>query len=86
MKSKISSQLIEKFCAKTDLRLTMKGSLKTLPPNIHWHFKKGAQKGVLEITLLKENGKLIFFVHKNRKGGWERQATIELKVLINKTK
>ena len=66
----MSESFIETLCQQLDLTLTMKTSLKTLPPNIHWHFKKGKEKGVLEITLFTGTGKVEFANKKNRGGEW----------------
>ncbi len=75
---KISSDSIEKACNSAGLELTMKGSLKSLPDNEHWHFKKVKQKGVLEITLLAQTNRLILSCKKNRSGEWMDGSIVEL--------
>ena len=48
----------------------MTGSLKTLQPNIHWHYKKQNAPGVLEITLLLASKELTFNCKANRYNPW----------------
>ncbi|HLP53247.1 MAG TPA: hypothetical protein VK154_20300 [Chitinophagales bacterium] len=73
---------IEDHCAKAGLTLTMQGSLKSIAPNTHWHFKKGKQKGVLEITLMHQTGEIILSVHQNRRGGWEDEMMRSLQAQL----
>ena len=44
--------LIERVCAAHGLQAAMKGKLSSYPGSIHWHYKKRAEKGTLELTLL----------------------------------
>jgi len=74
---KITEGNIEKTCVDLGLNLTLQAALSSLPENTHWHFKQGKRKGVLEITQLKGSGELIFEIHQNRNGGWEKD-TIQL--------
>jgi hypothetical protein len=67
---KISAEAIENLCATMTLTLTMRGSLKSLPANIHWHYKKGKEKGVLEITLMQQRNEIILSCKENRSGPW----------------
>lgn len=64
------------------LQLTMQGSLKSLPANIHWHYKMPGQKGVLEITLLLNENKLLLNCKKNRMGEWVNEASTKIKVAL----
>jgi hypothetical protein len=75
----ITPKLIEETCAGMNLHTSMKGSTKTLPPNIHWHFKKDKAKGVLEITLLLNANEVILSCKENRKADWVIGAMKELK-------
>ena len=81
-KSSIVSNRVEMACLKMGLDVTMKGALKSLTPNVHWHFKKGKEPGVLEITLLLNENKLILSCKKNRGGDWVKQATESLKQVL----
>lgn len=69
---------IEEVCLQAGLTLRMKGRLKQLPHNMHWHFKLGKEKGVLELTFLPEKHELIFSVHDNRKGHWQEAMIARL--------
>lgn len=60
------------------LQLTMKGHLKTLPANIHWHYKKPKYTGTLEITLLLQARELIVECKKSRWGDWVEEVLAEL--------
>lgn len=64
--------------AALQLTATMKGSLKSLDPNIHWHYKKGKEKGTLEITLLTQTNRVVLSCKKNRGGDWIDEAMNEL--------
>jgi len=68
----ISEKNIEDASLSLNLNLTLKDKLSSLEDNTHWHFKNGKQKGVLEITCFKKTGEIIFSVHQNRNGGWEK--------------
>jgi hypothetical protein len=76
--NKITPAGIEKACRAAGLELTMKTSQKTLPDNEHWHFKKGKLKGVLEITLLLNDNRLILSCKKNRGGEWVDNSILQL--------
>lgn len=75
---------IEKLCTQLELICTMQGELKSIAPNLHWHFKKAKMKGVMEITLMKENGEVILSVHDNRRGGWEEEMMQAIKTTLQK--
>ncbi len=74
-----SEQALETICAALGLQLTMKGELKSQKNNTHWHYKKGQEKGVLEVTLLHQDGTIILSVHDNRAGNWTEEAISSLK-------
>jgi hypothetical protein len=81
---KVSTKDVEIACAALSLQLTMKGSLKLLPPNIHWHYKMPKQTGVLEITLMTNENKLILSCKKNRIGEWISEASASLKLALER--
>jgi hypothetical protein len=76
---KLTPDEVESACSKMALQLTMKGSLKSLADNLHWHYKKTKQPGVLEITLMLNENKFILTCKKNRMGDWINKAAEELK-------
>lgn len=77
-----SEQVLEAMCAALGLQLTMKGELKSQKNNTHWHYKKGKEKGVLEVTLLHQTGTVILSVHENRAGEWIEEAMSSLKKIL----
>lgn len=52
------------------LLCTLTTTLKTMPANTHWHYKKGKEKGVLEITLVHDTGQVILAMQDGRKADW----------------
>jgi hypothetical protein len=83
---KVTSADIEKACKAAGLQLTMKTSLKTLPDNEHWHFKKGKLKGVLEITLLPNDNRLVLGCKSNRGGDWIDSLIVQLSQALSLVK
>ncbi|HWB62558.1 MAG TPA: hypothetical protein VG603_03535 [Chitinophagales bacterium] len=71
---KIRPETIETTCAALGLELTMKGTLKSIAANTHWHYKPGKQPGVLEITLITNTGEVILNCKRNREGDWVENA------------
>lgn len=63
-----SPSSIEAFALTRTLQITMKGVLKSKPDNVHYHFKRKKEKGVLEVTIFSES--LQINVHQNRQGTW----------------
>lgn len=47
-------------------------TLKSLPPNVHWHIRKAGSKGVLEATWIR-TGEAWLSVHANRQSDWIHQ-------------
>jgi hypothetical protein len=81
-----AERLIEKICARRRLVLAMKGSLSSYPGCVHWHYKRPAQKGTLELTLFARDRRVWAAVQDGRKAPWideelpGLQAAIELAV------
>jgi hypothetical protein len=67
--SKVARE-VERRCAREGLRVTLKGTLAKYPGCVHWHFKKGAERGTLEVTLWEQERRLWFKVHAGRRGAW----------------
>jgi hypothetical protein len=72
-------QIVENGCTGCGLRMTLKGTLAQYPGSIHWHWKKGGQPGVLELTAWPGKRRLWFTVHENRRGAWIEAAVAQLK-------
>ncbi len=65
-----AGNLIEDVCSGLKLSAGMKGSLATHPGSIHWHFKNGKEKGVLELTLIARDRRIWAQVHSGRRAPW----------------
>jgi len=72
-------QAIEKAAAEHDLLVTLKDTLKQYPGCIHWHFKRGKERGVLEITLWPQESRAWISVHTNRRADWIEELIPPLK-------
>jgi len=79
-----ADRLVEACCAKEGLAMTVKMSLRMHDDNVHWHFKKSAERGTLEITLLRAERGISFYVHDNRRGPWTAAAIRKLKPAIER--
>lgn len=61
---------VEAVLHRQGLLLTMKGTLKSHPGCIHWHFKKGREPGTLELTLWPARRRLWIKVQSGRTAPW----------------
>ena len=61
---------IETVFASCGLKSMLKASLAKFPGCIHWHLKKGNEKGILEITCWEKEQRLWFSVHSGRDADW----------------
>lgn len=77
-------RIVEQVCASQGLTATLKGTLVRYPGSIHWHFKLGKQKGVLEITWWEGQHHLWFKVASGRTSEWIIQNIPQLKDQIEK--
>jgi hypothetical protein len=73
---------VEKACRESGLILKLKSSLEEYPDPVHWHFKKGKERGTLEITLWKKEKKRWFSVQAGRKGPWIQETIRNLKLKL----
>jgi hypothetical protein len=70
---------IELLCRTIGLSITIKTTSAKFPGSIHWHLKKGRERGTLEITLWPSQNKLWFSMQDGRKGDWVLDAAHQLK-------
>src|SRR5687768_9027869 len=75
-------RLVERTCIAHGLTCTLKGTLAGYPGCVHWHFKKGRLKGILEITWWELERRLWFKVAQNRTGDWIKDSIPILKEQI----
>src|SRR5688572_17762825 len=71
--------LVERLCAEDGLRLTLKGTLAKYPGSVHWHYRRGRERGTLEITLWSLRRRLWFKVSDGRGGDWMDETIVRLK-------
>ena len=70
---------IELLCQTSGLAITMKTTSAKFPGSIHWHFKKGQERGTLEVTLWPSENKLWFSMQDGRSADWVMKTARELK-------
>jgi hypothetical protein len=75
---------VEQICVSNWLTCTLKGTLASYSGCIHWHFKKGKQKGTLEVTWWESKHRLWFKLANGRKGEWIDESMPRLKEQIEK--
>jgi len=66
----IVEDVVLEACRARGLAVSMKTSLKSYPGSVHWHFKKGAGSGVVEVTFWEAKRRLWINVHSNRASSW----------------
>ena len=71
--------VVENACVQEGLITTLKGTLSQYPSCVHWHLKKGKERGTLEITWWEPEKRLWFKVAKNRSGDWIEETIQNLK-------
>src|SRR4051794_41704257 len=54
--------VVESACASAGLTITMRGTLAAYPGCVHWHLKRGRERGTLEITWWPKTAELWFKV------------------------
>jgi len=79
-----SDSIIEECCVSEGLRITMKDTLVKHPGSVHWHLKKGTERGTLEITLVAKERRIWFSVQAGRRGSWIEESINRLKPAIEK--
>jgi hypothetical protein len=71
--------LVQETCRARGLNITVKTSLVSYPGSVHWHFRKGAARGTLEVTFWESGRRLWISVHSNRAGSWTTGELRDLK-------
>jgi len=85
MDSDVVIRVVEQSCAFHGLSCALKSTLATYPGSLHWHFKRGGQKGTLEITWWEQASRLWFKVSKGRTADWIMETIPSLKEQIEKS-
>ena len=77
--------VIEHICIANGLTSTLKGTLASYPGCVHWHFRRGRQKGIFEMTWWEMEHRLWFKVAGNRTGEWIEDSIPLLKERIERS-
>jgi hypothetical protein len=78
------AETVLQTCKARGLAVSVKTSLKSYPGSIHWHFKKGPERGVVEVTFWAAKRRLWINVHSNRTGPWTAEEMRGLKADLEK--
>jgi len=62
--------VIDELLRSQELSVTMKTTASKYPGSMHWHLKKGRERGTLEVTLWPSQKRLWFSMQDGRKGEW----------------
>lgn len=71
-------QLIEACCEEEGLHITLKSTLSKYPGCIHYHYKKGTERGTLEITIWPKEHRIWFSVQAGRTADWIVESLSQL--------
>jgi hypothetical protein len=61
---------IDQALVDVGLHITLRGTLKKFPGCVHWHAKRGRERGTLEITLWPPMGRAWFTIQSGRTADW----------------
>ncbi|HET7578808.1 MAG TPA: hypothetical protein VFK33_05965 [Bacillales bacterium] len=61
---------IERMAGDFELEAPKRMTLSSKKGSYHWHFKKGKEKGVLEVTYWPKRSELLVEIHDNRRVDW----------------
>ena len=76
---------IEEAIAAENLIVTQKSTLAHYPGCLHWHIKRGKERGVLEITWWEKENRLWFKIAAGRMADWIEATAAKLRALIEDT-
>jgi hypothetical protein len=76
-------EAIEDAAAAAGLHVTLRGGLTQYPGATHWHFKRGDERGTLEITWWPREMRLWLSVHDNRDAQWIEPAMRMIQQALN---
>ena len=69
---------MERCFGEAGLRVAMKGTLAAHKGCVHWHLKRGKERGTLEVTLWPAQRRVWLSVHANRGAEWVEGALRDL--------
>ena len=72
------AELVEQSCLDDGFTLTLLSTLAAFPGCTHWHWKRGRERGTLEVTLWPQGRRLWVSVHASRVRDWTEEAAARL--------
>ena len=76
---------VERCFGELGLRVAMKGTLAAHKGCVHWHLKRGKERGTLEVTLWPARRRAWLSVHANRGAAWIEETLGQLKHAVQAT-
>src|SRR5256885_476488 len=64
------ARIIESTLAQLELRATKRMTLRTYPGSVHWHFKRSAAAGTMEVTMWPQRQRVWISVQSRRSADW----------------
>ena len=74
-----ASSLIEGVFQAHGLRIVMTDTLRSYPECVHWHVKRGAEPGTLELTLWEAERRIWASVQEGRRAAWIEETLPRVK-------
>jgi hypothetical protein len=74
--------LVEQECRDEHLSIAERTTLAAYPGCVHWHLKRGKERGTLEITWWERTDRLWFKVASNRTAPWIEPTIARLKARL----
>jgi hypothetical protein len=62
--------LLDALLVEAGLHVTLRDTLRQYPGCVHWHLKRGRERGTLELTYWPAAGRVWLSVHRNRVAPW----------------
>lgn len=75
-------EIVEQALSAESLTITMRSTLVQYPGCVHWHLKRGKERGTLEATWWPQRNRLWVKVAPGCEGDWIAETTNRLKTLI----
>jgi hypothetical protein len=82
--SRASVEAIERLWQAHGLSVTLKTTQSKYAGSIHWHLKKGRERGTLEATLWPSQNRFWFSMQDGRKGDWVMPAAHRMKAQLER--
>jgi len=75
-------EIVEQAVAAEALTVTMRSTLAQYPGSVHWHLKRGKERGTLEVTWWPNRSRLWLKVASGRSAEWIHGTACRLKFQI----